>query len=551
MKNGPLKDKILCEFHIGGYGELISLFTKQQIIISSYLGGKSYREIAKEHKVNRKTVAKYIKEYESAKESLFLAKECKEGDKKELIDAIIENPKYDCQNRTKRKLTPEIIAKINFYLRENEEKAARGQRKQQKKKIDIYEAIVAEGYDISYPTVCNTIRELKNEGAEAYIRAEYLPGDVCEFDWGEVKIYISGKLTKFQMAVFTSAKGNLRYASLFAKQDTPSFLEAHALFFEHIDGVYQTMVYDNMKVAIKGFVGLSEKEPTENLLKLSIYYGFKFRFCNIRAGNEKGHVERSVDYIRRKAFAFKQSFTSIDEANDYLLETCEKLNKTPQRLNDHKTANEMFDLEKDFLLPNMSKYDAAETRECRVNKYSTITIKSCYYSVPDNLVGKILFCKIYSNKIICYYQNEKVAEHERKYGFNEWSIKIEHYLKTFKKKPGALASSLALHQANPRLQKIYKKYYIKKEKEFIELLHLIAENDLMKIEDAIKSLEFISPLSISTEKIKTLVNRKDHVLPMFTAENEIYQKSSEMLNVFKQLIPESNEDFREEYSIVN
>lgn len=43
-----------------------------------------------------------------------------------------------------------------------------------------------------------------------------------------------------------------------------------------------------MSVAVKNFVGLSEKEPTDSLLKLSIYYDF--RFCNAYAGNEKGHV---------------------------------------------------------------------------------------------------------------------------------------------------------------------------------------------------------------------------------------------------------------------
>jgi hypothetical protein len=59
--------------------------------------------------------------------------------------------------------------------------------KQQKKKTDIYEALIAEGYDISYPTVVNTVNNLLSKGAEAYIKAEYDPGDVCEFDWGEVK----------------------------------------------------------------------------------------------------------------------------------------------------------------------------------------------------------------------------------------------------------------------------------------------------------------------------------------------------------------------------
>jgi hypothetical protein len=45
-----------------------------------------------------------------------------------------------------------------------------------------------------------------------------------------------------------------------------------------------------------------------------------------------------------------------------------------------------------------------------------------------------------------------------------------HITRTLKKKPGVLAGSLALKQAEPELQKIYHKYYTEKEKEFIELL---------------------------------------------------------------------------------
>lgn len=58
-----------------------------------------------------------------------------------------------------------------------------------------------------------------------------------------------------------------------------------------------------MKVAVKRFVSRAEKEPTEDLLKLSMYYGFKFRFCNARRGNEKGHIEKNkaVKYYNNKS----------------------------------------------------------------------------------------------------------------------------------------------------------------------------------------------------------------------------------------------------------
>jgi len=45
-----------------------------------------------------------------------------EGDKLILTEEIVEPPKYNASNRTKVKLTDEIMDKIDFYLEENEKK---------------------------------------------------------------------------------------------------------------------------------------------------------------------------------------------------------------------------------------------------------------------------------------------------------------------------------------------------------------------------------------------------------------------------------------------
>lgn len=519
---------------------MIRLIQKQKIIISHYLEGLTQRQIAKELGISRQTVATYIKEYELARKELLIAG--KKYDSKELIDKIVEEPKYNSQNREKRKLTQEIIAKIEECLKENEYKRQIGQHKQQKKIIDIYEALRKEGYDISYGTVRSATNTLHNKPKEAFIKADYQPGDVCEFDWGDVKLFIQENLRTLQLAVFTSARGNYRYARLYARQDTPCFNETHALFFQHINGVYKTMVYDNSRVAVKRFVGINEKEPTEALLKLSIYYGFRFRFCNIYAGNEKGHVERSVEYVRRKAFAFKDRFSSIEEANDYLQEICIQLNSKEQVYNGNKTANQILAEEKPWLLPGMPLFDTARTENLRVDKYSTITVDTCHYSVPDVYVRKKVFAKVYSDKILCYYDGQKICEHTKKSTQNEWSVKIEHYVDTLRKKPGALASSTALHQANPKLQQIYKKYYIKKEKEFIELLQLLKESSFEKIEKVITVLEKISPNDITTEKIRALLYISNQIKLKEVSTSEINKKSKEMLDRFKCLIPASDKN---------
>ena len=102
------------------------------------------------------------------------------------------------------------------------------------------------------------------------------------------------------MAVFAFPFSKGRFAYLFHRQDTLAFMESHRNFFREVNGVPRTMVYDNMRVAV--VFDNKEKRPTEALRRLSVFYRFNFRYCNARAGWEKGDVERSVDYVRGRAF---------------------------------------------------------------------------------------------------------------------------------------------------------------------------------------------------------------------------------------------------------
>lgn len=170
---------------------MISLMEKQEIILSHFREGKSQWQIHRDTRISRKTIRKYIRGYEENKRKLL---DSKENDS-ELIADIVSSPKYDSSNRVRRKLTDEMIKRIHFFLKENEIKRSAGRSKQQKKKIDIYEALIEEGHDISYPTICNYVREVSKETKEAYIRQEYQLGEICEFDWGYVKLFIDGKLS--------------------------------------------------------------------------------------------------------------------------------------------------------------------------------------------------------------------------------------------------------------------------------------------------------------------------------------------------------------------
>ena len=156
---------------------------KQSVILGYFRDGKSARQLSKETGISRPTVTKYVDAYEQERSLL----ESASGDKvEELIDDLVSPPVYDVSTREKRKQTLALVVRVSELLDANAVKLSRGQGKQQLKKVDIHEQLVSEGFDIGYTSVCNLVRDLKNAHRESFIKQSYDPGDVVEFDWGEV-----------------------------------------------------------------------------------------------------------------------------------------------------------------------------------------------------------------------------------------------------------------------------------------------------------------------------------------------------------------------------
>lgn len=480
------------------------MYTKQEIIIRSHREGKSQRQISRELQINRKTIKKYIEDYEKLQAGSSQPETA-------LSTFLSSPPVYHTGIRSKVRLTREVQSFIDANLEANGRKVGQGMRKQILKNIDILQLLHEQGFGVGYTTVCNYIREKLGKSAtpqEAFIRQQYAPGSVCEFDWGEIKLTISGHLWRFQLAVFTSAHSNYRYAMIYKRQDTLAFMESHVSFFEHTGGVYHQMVYDNMRVAVAKFAGNHEKEPTRALLQLKGHYQFGHRFCNAYSGNEKGHVERSVEYIRRKAFGFKSDFASFEEAQQYLETIISKLNQAKQQLTG-RTAIEMFADEKGLLWQHTGPLACSDSEQLRVDKYATISYCTNRYSVSEKLVGCFVDVKIFSNTVEAYFENKQVASHQRDYGKHQWVISIEHYLDTLRQKPGALNGSVAL-TCRPYLKQLYLQFYTEAPRDFIDLLHYCREHKISEenLEGTVLRLVGLCPQSITTEKLTALLGNK-------------------------------------------
>ena len=490
----------------GGRKEVIDLIKKQQVILR-HLNNDSNRQIARDLGIDKNTVNKYVNEYDRQLRELLESDP--EANPEELIAAIVEKPSYNCSKRSPRVSTEEVKTEILICLAENEKKRQDGRGKQQMRGTDIHGYLLKKGFRLSYSTVKRLLRQIEPSEKEAYVRQETIPGQICEFDWGEVKLNIGGTgYHKYQMAAFASAYGNYRFAALFRSQDTAAFQEAHVRFFRFCHGVYHTVVYDNMRVAVRKFVGPAEKEPTEALLQLSTYYRFEFRFCNVRRGNEKSHVERTVDVMRHFAFSEpgKDEFESLEAANVYLLDKCREKNSLP--LSDGRIPADTFAEEKDSLILEVPPMPCFIKRKgCSVDKYSTVSVNCVRYSVPDIYAEKKVDVRIYTDRIVIYKDEAIIAEHPRSYHQGSYHLDIFHYLRTLKRKPGALPQSTALLQSDTLIRNIYEKYYNKDAKTFLQVLEIIKEVGAAAVMESLTALLEISPLDLSADKVKVTCDR--------------------------------------------
>jgi len=512
------------------------MIDKQEILLRHFRDGHSHRKISCDLGISRGTVTKYIDEY--AEQKRRLAETSAPDDRGELLAGLVEVPRYTNSPRPPRKITDAMTARVRELLAENTTKRRRGQHKQQMKKCDIHTLLHAEGYDIGYTSLCGLVNRLEAQIPESFIRQSYDDGEVCEFDWGEVKLRLGGQLQTIQMGTFTSAKGNYRSGRLFMKQDTVAFQQAHALWFEHLGGVYREVVYDNMRVAVKKFVGPSEKEPTQGLLSLSMYYQLRFRFCNVRRGNEKGHVERSVEYVRRKAFCHRDEFAHLDEANEHLQAVCVRLNALPQAEADGQSAQSILERERASLLPVGPRFDCGELRELRVDSYSTVHVDTCRYSVPEQYVGQRLQVRVYPDRIVCSAAGQRVCRHRRRYGTREWSMTLTHYLTTLHRKPGALSGSVALKQSDARLQALYATQYGDRPKAFIDLVRYMGQADktVEEIDVVIQQLCHTGVRLVTTDMIKMVCERTAES-PAPPVNTSIEQAASVQLRQLAGLVP--------------
>src|SRR5437773_1797174 len=93
-------------------------------------------------------------------------------------------------------------------------------------------------------------------------------------------------------------------------QSLESFVRGHVFAFDRLGGVPRALLYDNLKTAVlERHADLIRFNP--RLLDLAGHYHFAPKPCAPYRGNEKGKVERAIQYLRHSFFAARR-FSSVE-----------------------------------------------------------------------------------------------------------------------------------------------------------------------------------------------------------------------------------------------
>src|SRR5208282_4545448 len=198
-------------------------------------------------------------------------------------------------------------------------------------------------------------------------------------------------------------------------ETTEAFCDGHVRAFAFFDGVPQSILYDNTKIAVARILGNGKRQRTRVFSELQSHYLFKDRFGRPGKGNDKGKVEGLVGYARRNFLVPIPVFADFEALNAHLLEGCRK--RLAARLRGHDgTIGER--LEHDlaaFQKPLPAPYDACDKKPGSVNSLSLVRYRLNDYSVPTAYGHQKVLVRGYVHEVIIACGAEVIARHPRSY----------------------------------------------------------------------------------------------------------------------------------------
>jgi len=321
----------------------------------------------------------------------------------------------------------------------------------------IYQMIGERGYAGSVVQLRRTVARLRPVVREPFLRLHAFPADQAQVDWAHFgQVAVGRARRKLSCFVITLSYSRALYLEFFFDQTLENFLRGHVHAFQDWAGQPRVILYDNLRSAVLERRG-SEIHFNPRLMELCAHYHFVARPCQVRAGNQKGRVERAIRYVRDSFWAGR-CFTTLAECNRQALAWRDRV--AHQRRwpgDDSRTVEQAFTEEQPRLLPH-PVHPFGTDRIVPVRSAKTIYVRFDLndYSIPPEAVGRQLTLVASDTQIRLLDGATEMARHQRTYDRHQLVLDPAHQQALLKVKRRAFDATPTgrLSQAVPESEKL-------------------------------------------------------------------------------------------------
>ena len=297
---------------------------------------------------------------------------------------------------------------------------------QQRLAAGVWNAVVLlrelkkQGYEGGYTILTDYLHPLRDEAQRVAVRRfETPPGKQAQVDWGDLGTITHTDETRETLSGFLMTLGCSRalFAEVSTDQKLPTLLTMHEAAFDHLGGIPEEILYDNMKTVVIRTLTHGTDERGEirwntTFLDFARYWGFTPRLCRPYRPQTKGKVESGVRYLRQN-FLCGRIASGRQDLSRQLSEWLEEVANRRIHGTTHRLVREAWQEEKAHLQPVGSRpvypIRADETR--RVGRDAYVEFETNRYPVPWQAANKIVCVQRRGNTLHIFCENVQLVSH--------------------------------------------------------------------------------------------------------------------------------------------
>jgi transposase len=281
----------------------------------------------------------------------------------------------------------------------------------------LFEMVKGRGYGGSVVQLRRAVRLIRPAAtAPVYRRLSTLAAEEAQIDWGAFgSMRIGRGVRPLSGFVMVLAYSRAVFALFTVDQTLESFLRGHVEAFEAFHGTARTLVYDNLRSAVLERAGTAIRFHPR-LLELAGHYHFAPRPCTPGRPNEKGKIERQIQYLRHAFFAAR-TFVDVDDLNAQFRRWRDEIaHQRPHPEQRDRTVAEVFAEEQPRLLPLPAHpFETTVMRVVTSGKTPYVRFDRNQYSIPHTHVRRPLTLVASPTLVRVLAGTEEIARHGRSY----------------------------------------------------------------------------------------------------------------------------------------